>query len=135
MSKILAIDYGKKRTGLAISDELQMIASPLVTVPTDLLLNYLKNLLSDEKIETIVIGLPKKLNNELGDLENDIQLFIQQLQIEVPNTIIERVDERFTSKMASQSILMSGIKKTKRQNKSLVDNISATIILQSYLYR
>lgn len=135
MSKVLAIDYGTRKTGLAISDVLRLIASPLETVETQKLLPFVSQLIHAEKIDTVVVGLPKKLNNEIGNLEVEIQEFIQMLQSTFPHIAIVRIDERFTSKLAEQTLLMSGVKKKKRQDKTLVDNISAAIILQSFLYQ
>lgn len=135
MSKVIAIDFGLKRTGIAVSDELRLIASPLTTVATDDLVQFLENIIKTEKIETAVVGLPKKLNNTEGDIEPEIQIFIQNISQKLPDLKIVRIDERFTSKMAFQSLLQSGVKKKKRQEKSQIDAISAAIILQSYLYQ
>lgn len=135
MSKVIAIDFGLKRTGIAVSDELRLIASPLTTVATDDLVQFLENIIKTEKFETAVVGLPKKLNNTEGDIEPEIQIFIQNISQKLPDLKIVRIDERFTSKMAFQSLLQSGVKKKKRQEKSQIDAISAAIILQSYLYQ
>lgn len=135
MSKVIAIDFGLKRTGIAVSDELRLIASPLTTVATDDLVQFLENFIKTEKIETAVVGLPKKLNNTEGDIEPEIQIFIQNISQKLPDLKMVRIDERFTSKMAFQSLLQSGVKKKKRQEKSQIDAISAAIILQSYLYQ
>jgi len=134
MARILAIDYGKKRTGIAITDELQIIASGLTTVATSELIDFLKNYIIEETIELFILGEPKQMNNEVSESEALILPFIQALKKEIPNIPIERVDERFTSKMAFQTMIDSGLGKKKRQDKGLVDEISATIILQSYLY-
>ena len=134
MGRILAIDYGTKRTGIAITDELQIIASGLATVPTENLLSFLKDYVGKEKVELFVIGEPKQMNNKVSESEGSIKLFIQQLAKTIPNIPVERVDERFTSKMAVQTMIYSGLKKNERKNKALVDEISATIILQSYLH-
>jgi putative Holliday junction resolvase len=133
MGRILAIDYGTKRCGLAVTDELQIIASGLTTVETKNLLSYLKKYVSSEKVDLFVVGLPKQMNNSASESEVHIQKFLVQLAKAIPNIPIERVDERFTSKMAFQTMIDSGLKKKQRQNKSLVDEISATLILQSYL--
>lgn len=133
MGRILAIDYGSKRTGIAVTDEMQIIASGLTTVSTKNLLEFLISYTSSEKVDLIVIGLPKQMNNELSESEPLILKFIKILNNKFPNMPVERVDERFTSKMAFQTMIVSGLNKNKRKNKSLVDEISATIILQSYL--
>ena len=134
MGRILAIDYGVKRTGIAVTDELQIIASGLTTVASEDLLNFLKDYISNEKVELFVIGEPKQMNNQASESEFLIQKFIEKLTKAIPNIPIKRVDERFTSKMAFQSMIDSGLKKNQRKNKALVDEISATLILQSYLY-
>jgi len=133
MGRILAIDYGSKRTGIAVTDEMQIIASGLTSVSTKNLIEFLKSYTSSEKVDLIVIGLQKQMNNELSESEPLILKFIKILNNKFPNMPVERVDERFTSKMAFQTMIASGINKNKRKNKSLVDEISATIILQSYL--
>ena len=134
MARILAIDYGKVRTGLAVTDELQIIASGLTTVPTKELLDFLKDYLKKEKVELFLVGEPKQMNNEASESEALITPFISQLRTFFPEIPIKRVDERFTSKMAAQTLFDSGLKKKQRQNKALLDEISATIILQSYIY-
>ena len=134
MARILALDYGTKRTGIAVTDELQLIASGLTTVPTHELLKFLQEYLAAEQVERILIGEPKRMNNEASGVETDIISFREKLE-KVTSIPIERVDERFTSKMAVQTMLDSGLKKKKRKDKALVDEISATIILQTYLYR
>ena len=134
MGRILAIDYGTKRTGIAVTDELQIIASGLTTVVTEKLLEFLKDYLTKENVELFVIGEPKQMNNQASESEIYIQSFIEKLTIAIPNIPIKRVDERYTSKMAFQTMIDSGLKKNQRKNKALVDEISATLILQSYLY-
>ena len=134
MSRLLAIDFGTKRSGIAITDELQIIASGLTTVETKNLLPFLKEYVSKEKVELFIIGEPKQMNNEVSDSESSILIFIEKLTKSFPEVPIKRVDERFTSKMAFQTMIDSGLKKNQRKNKALVDEISATIILQSYLY-
>lgn len=135
MTRILAIDYGSKRCGIAVTDPMRIIASGLTTVSTSELLQFLKNYMTDEKVGEIVLGKPKRMNNEESGIEVEIQKFIQQLEAAFPDLIIVREDERFTSKMASRSMLDAGLKKKQRQNKELIDQISATLILQSYLNR
>ena len=133
MGRILALDYGKVRTGIAVTDELQLIASGLTTVETKELISFLADYLEKEKVEKFVVGLPKQMDNTPSESEALIQPFLKKLSNKFPSIPIERQDERFTSKMAFQSMLDSGMKKKKRQNKALVDEISATIILQAYL--
>ena len=132
MARILAIDYGKKRTGLAVSDELQIIAGGLATVETKTLEKYILDYLSREKVELIVVGLPKQMNNELSENMVRIEPFVNRLRklVDIP---VEYYDERFTSVLAHQAMLQSGIGKMARRNKELVDEISAVIIRQSYM--
>lgn len=134
MARILAIDFGTKRTGIAVTDELQIIASGLTTVETKDLFAFLKEYISNESVELFVIGEPKRLNNEASESEVAIKPFIDKLTKIFPDIPFTRVDERFTSKMAFQTMIDSGLTKKQRKNKALVDEISATIILQSYLY-
>lgn len=133
MARILSIDFGKKRTGIAITDELQIIASGLTTVETKVLLPFLKDYFAKENVERVVIGEPKRLNNEPSEVVPILNEFIKKFRIDFPEMPIERMDERFTSKMAFQTMIDSGLKKKQRQNKALVDEIAATIILQDYL--
>lgn len=133
MGRILAIDYGLKRTGLAVTDTLQMIANGLATVPTAELLAYITTYISKENVETIVIGLPKQMNNEPSESMKYIDPFAALLKKNFPNIKVTFYDERFTSVLAHKAMLDGGLKKKKRQNKELVDEISAVIILQSYL--
>lgn len=133
MGRILAIDYGTKRTGLAVTDEMQIIASGLTTVDTKDLLTFLKTYIEAENVERFVVGLPKQMDNTASESEVYIQKFLEQLAKSIPNIPVVRVDERFTSKMAFQTMIDSGLKKKQRQNKALIDEISATLILQSYL--
>jgi putative holliday junction resolvase len=135
MGIILALDFGKKRTGIAITDPLKLIASALTTVETKSLISFLKDYCSKVTVETFVVGLPKQMNNQPSESEQLIQPFLKTLRNTFPDIAIEREDERFTSKMAFQSMIDSGMKKKKRQNKAVVDEISATLILQSYLNR
>ena len=133
MARILAIDYGKKRTGLAVTDELQLIAGGLTTVATAELVDYILNYVKKEPVERIIVGHPKQMNNEDSENMKRITPFVNQLRKKLPNIPVELVDERFTSVLAHQAMLDGGLKKKARQNKALVDEISATIILQSYL--
>ena len=133
MSRIVAIDYGRKRTGIAVSDPLQIIASGLTTVPTHQLMDFLLNYIKQEQVECIIIGHPKQLNNEDSENMKNIVPFINRLKKILPDMPVQLVDERFTSVLAHQTMLAGGLKKKDRQNKALVDEISATIILQSYL--
>ena len=133
MGRILAIDYGSKRTGIAVTDEMQIIASGLTTVSTKNLIEFLISYTLSETVDLIVIGLPKQMNNEFSESEPLILKFIKILKNRFPDMPVERVDERFTSKIAFQTMIASGLNKNKRKNKSLVDEISATLILQSYL--
>ena len=134
MARIIAIDYGTKRTGIAVTDELQLIASGLTTVATKELMPFLKKYFTEEDVEMMVIGEPRRMNGEASDVEVDILRFREGVERVFPALKIVRQDERFTSKMAFQTMIDSGIGKKKRQNKALVDQISATIILQEYLY-
>ena len=134
MARILAIDYGKKRTGIAVTDALQLIASGLTTIATNEVIDFLTNYFKNEEVALLVIGEPKQMNNEPSESEQLIVPFIETLSKRFPDMEIKRIDERFTSKMAFQTMVDSGLKKKQRQNKALIDEISATIILQSYLY-
>lgn len=134
MARILAIDFGGKRTGIAVTDELQIIASGLTTVNTKELIPFLKDYISKEKVELFLIGEPKQMDNTASESEVLIAAFISKLKKAIPEMPLKRVDERFTSKMAFQTMIDSGLKKNQRKNKALIDEISATLILQSYLY-
>ena len=133
MARLLAIDYGKKRTGLAVTDELQIIANGLGTVATSTLVDYLLDYVKREPVERIIVGLPKQMNNEPSENMCRITPFVNRLRKLLPDIPIEFHDERFTSVLAHRAILDSGIGKMARRNKELVDEISATIILQSYM--
>lgn len=133
MSRIIAIDYGRKRAGIAVSDALQMIANGLTTVPTHQLLSFLLDYAAREPIERILVGLPKQMNNEVSENMKYIEPFVRSLKTRLPDIPIEYVDERFTSVLAHRTMLEGGLKKKDCQNKALVDEISATIILQTYL--
>lgn len=134
MGRILAIDYGLKRTGIAVTDELQIIASGLTTVATADLMAFLKEYTAKEPVELFLVGEPKQMDNTASESEKLIKPFLKQLEKAFPAIPVKRVDERFTSKMAVQTMIDSGLKKNQRKNKALVDEISATLILQSYLY-
>ena len=133
--RIVAIDFGLKRTGLAITDENNIIASGLTTVATKDVMNYLTTLTEEKNIGTIVLGEPKRLNLEDSHSSENVRLFAEALKKQFPTISIEMMDERFTSKMAMQSMISGGVSKKNRQNKALVDEVSATIILQSYMDR
>ena len=133
MSRILAIDYGKKRTGIAVTDPMQIIANGLTTVATPQLMDFVLDYVRQEAVERIIIGHPKQMNNEDSENMKRIVPFMNRLKKLLPDMPIELYDERFTSVLAHQAMLAGGLKKKDRQNKALVDEISATIILQSYL--
>ena len=133
MSRIIAIDYGKKRTGIAVTDILQIIANGLTTVPTTELMDFLLDYVAKEPVERIIVGHPKQMNNEDSENMKRIVPFVNLLKKKLPQIPVELVDERFTSVLAHQAMLDGGLKKKARQDKALVDEISATIILQSYL--
>lgn len=133
MGIIVAIDFGKKRTGIAVTDPLQIIASGLTTVETNKLIPFLQQYVKDEEVDCLVVGEPKQMNNEASESRVLIDEFLIKLNKTLPKLPVKMVDERFTSKMASQSLVMGGVKKKDRQNKALIDEVSATIILQSYL--
>lgn len=133
MGQILAIDYGKVRTGIAATDDLQIIASGLTTVETSKLVDFLKKYFSENNVDEVVIGLPTDLKGNMSDIETDIQKFISVFEKDFPDKKINRLDERFTSKMASFFISQSGKNKKQRQEKGLIDKVSATILLQNFL--
>lgn len=133
MGRLLAIDYGKKRTGIAVSDPLQIIANGLTTVETVRLFDFLKDYFERETVEKVIIGLPKQMNNQVSENMPRIEQFVEKLKKLYPAMDIQYYDERFTSKMAQQAMIAGGVKKKQRQNKALVDEISATIILQGYM--
>lgn len=133
MARLLSIDYGKKRTGIAVSDPLQLIANGLTTVETSKLFDFLTAYLQKEEVEGIVVGLPKQMNNELSENMKRIEPFVNRLRKIYPHIPVEYFDERFTSMMAQQTMIDGGLKKKARRNKALVDEISATIILQGYM--
>lgn len=129
----MAIDYGGKRTGIAVTDELQIIASGLTTVDTKELFSFLENYLKTEKVSKIIVGEPKRMNNEASAIAGVINTFVEKLSNLYPQIEIVRIDERFTSKIAFQTMIDSGLKKKQRRNKALVDEIAATILLQDYM--
>ena len=133
MGKALGIDFGTKRTGIAITDAMQIIASGYSTVPTNYLDTFIAGIVKKEKIECFVVGDPKNLDGSATDCTRHVNGFVKRLKLKFPNIPVHQIDERFTSKIAKQSILASGIRKKARQNKALVDEVSAAIILQNYL--
>jgi putative Holliday junction resolvase len=135
MPRILAIDYGIKRTGIAVTDDFQIIASGLTTIPSETAIAFLKEYFSKENVAKVLIGEPKQMNGQPSESTEIIEKFVSKFKLEFPEMQLERSDERFTSKMAFQTIIDSGLKKKQRQNKGLVDEIAATIMLQDYLSR
>jgi len=133
MGRILAIDYGQKRVGIAVTDPLQMIANGLETVASKDIWKYLSDYMQREEVDTIVVGEPRDMMNRPSDASRFVEPFVRKLRKTYPDMKIERFDERFTSKMAFQTMIDGGLGKKKRRNKALVDTISATLILQSYL--
>ena len=133
MARLMASDYGSKRVVIAVTDPMQIIATGLTTVHSKDLIDFLKTYTSKEEVECIVVGEPKQMNNEPSESARFIEPFVVHLKRTFPTIKVERMDERFTSKMAFQTMIDSGLKKKARQNKELVDEISATIILQSYM--
>ncbi|MBP7809173.1 MAG: Holliday junction resolvase RuvX [Bacteroidia bacterium] len=133
MPRIIAIDYGSKRVGLAVTDPLKILANGLTTVHSKDVIKFLEDYLKKEEVECIVVGEPKTLRNEPSDSARFIEPFVKHLRNKFPNMKIERYDERFTTAMAHQAMLLGGLKKKARQNKETVDMVSATIILQNYL--
>ena len=135
MSRILSIDYGFKRTGIAVTDELQIIASGLTTIPSTTTIAFLKDYFSKETVSKVLIGEPKQMDGTPSESTAVIEKFVSDFKIAFPEMPIDRVDERFTSKMDLQKMIDSGLKKKQRQNKGLIDEIAATILLQDYLIR
>ena len=133
LGKIVALDYGKVRTGVAVTDDMHLIATGLCTVESKNLIPFLKEYSQEETIDTFVIGEPKQMNNLPSESEVHIKPFIEQLKTVFPDIPVERQDERFTSKIAQRSLIESGVKKMKRRDKALLDEVSATLILQAYL--
>ena len=135
MPRILAIDYGQKRTGIAITDELQIIASGLTTIPSETAIAFLKDYFAKEKVDKVLIGEPKQMNGQPSESAEIVDKFVEKFTATFPEMKVIRVDERFTSKMAFQTMIDSGLKKNQRKNKALIDEIAATIMLQDYLTR
>lgn len=133
MGRILAIDYGQKRVGIAVTDELRIIATGLETVHAKDIFSFLENYTRQESVDLFVVGEPRQMNNTASDAQRFTEPFVKQLKKRFPGIPVDRVDERFTSMMAQQTILEAGLKKKDRQNKGLVDKVSATIMLQSYM--
>ncbi|MDD2488544.1 MAG: Holliday junction resolvase RuvX [Bacteroidales bacterium] len=133
MGRIMAIDYGHKRVGLAVSDQQRIIATSLTTVLTKNLFEFLDSYLVNEQVDEFVVGLAKQMDNTLSESSVYIEPFVEELAKKYPDKKIIRIDERFSSKIATQTILQSGAKKKQRQNKALVDTVSAVILLQSYM--
>ena len=133
VGRILSIDYGKKRVGLAVTDPLQMIATRLTTVPSNEIWTFLKDYFAKEDVEKVIVGYPLQMNNQPSEAVKYINPFLRKFQKDYPEIRLEQVDERFTSKLAFQTMIDAGLKKKDRQNKGTIDGVSATIILQSYL--
>jgi putative holliday junction resolvase len=133
MGRILAIDYGQKRVGLAVTDELQIIATPLATVSAGETIQFLKDFTSKNVVDCFVVGEPRQMNNQASESAKYIEPFVRLLKLEFKDIPVERTDERFTSMIATQAIRDAGMKKKDRQNKSLVDTVSAVLILQSFM--
>ncbi|NLX80116.1 MAG: Holliday junction resolvase RuvX [Proteiniphilum sp.] len=133
MGRLLAIDYGKKRVGIAVSDPLQIIANGLTTVDTHKIFDFIKEYFQKETVDVVVVGLPKQMNNEASENMGRVEEFVSKFKKLYPSMVVEYYDERFTSKMAQRTMIDGGLSKKQRMNKALVDEISATIILQSYM--
>ena len=133
MGRIIAIDYGRKRTGLAVTDTMQIIANGLCTVPSGEAANFLKDYVSKNSVDVFVVGQPRQMNNEPSENMRHVEAFVNHLRKVIPKIPVEYFDERFTSVMAQRAMIDGGLKKKKRQNKALVDEISAVLILQDYL--
>ncbi len=133
MARILAIDYGTKRVGVAVSDPLQIIANGLDTIPTNTIFDFLKKYIAEEEVETLVVGMPMHLDGQPAQIADKVELFIKAFQKLFPDILVETYDERFTSEDAKRIILQSGAKKKKRQDKGLVDKVAAILILQGYM--
>jgi len=133
VGRIIALDYGNKRTGVAVTDELRITANGLDTIETPKLWDFLVKYIQDEPVDLLVVGEPKRMNDEPSDVEKSIQPFINRFRKNFPNIEVVRQDERFTSKLAMDALIRGGAKQKSRRNKALIDKVSATIILQSYL--
>ena len=135
MKRLVGIDYGKKRVGVAVSDPLMIFASPLETVPTANIINYLKTYTSKEEVEKFVVGYPINMDNRPSEAAQYVDIFLKQLKKAFPQIPVDLEDERFTSVLAFQSLIDSGVKKMDRRDKSAVDKVSAALILQTYMDR
>lgn len=133
MGRILAIDYGRKRTGIAVTDPMQMIANGLETVPSHTIIDFLKSYFLKEKVDEVVVGYPKQMNNKPSESVTFVNEFIKKFKKAFPDRELHLADERFTSKLAFQAMIDGGLKKEQRKDKALIDKVSATIILQSYM--
>ena len=133
MGRILALDYGQKRVGIAVTDESRIIANGLATIHVKDLMAFLKEYIGKENVDCIVVGEPRDMKNRASDAARFIEPFVKHLKKQFPDIVVDRMDERFTSKMAFQTMIDAGLKKKSRRNKELVDTISATLILQSYM--
>ena len=133
MARILAIDYGQKRVGLAVTDNLQIIATTLDTIHSKDVVQYISDYITHEKVELFVVGFPKDLRNNATDATKYVEEFVKRLERKFPKIPVEKIDERFTSKIAFKAMIDGGLKKSARSNKAMVDKLSAVIILQSYL--
>lgn len=131
--RIMAFDYGLKRIGIAVSDPLQIIATGLTTVGTATVFDFIKQYVAQELVVCFVVGDPRNLDNTPAQIADSVEAFVGQLEQRYPHIPLHRIDERFTSKMAAQTLVMSGLKKKQRQNKALLDEVSATLILQTYM--
>jgi len=135
LSRVLALDFGGKRTGIATTDPLQMIASPLTTVNTPDLMDFLTNYFKEEDVSTLVVGQPTRHDGSFSPIEKDILLFIDKFKKKHPDIIVHRINEMFSSKDAMKALIDSGVKKKKRKDKKLLDSTAATILLQEFLYK
>lgn len=133
MGRIISIDYGRKRTGLAVTDTMQIVATGLKTIPTHTLMDFLKSYIKDNVVDMVIIGLPKQMNYTPSESMKYITSFVNRLRKEIPELKIEMYDERFTSKIAQKALIMGGAKRSQRQNKEIIDEMSAVIILNDYL--
>ena len=135
LSRILALDFGGKRTGIAVTDPLQIIASPLITVQTSSLMDFLTNYFNQENVSALVVGQPTRHDGSFSSIEKDILIFIEKFKKKYPNIAIHRINEMYSSKDAMKALIDSGVKKKKRKDKKLLDSTAATILLQEFLYK
>lgn len=135
MGRVLAFDYGKVRTGMAVTDPLRIIATPLETVPTSSLFEFLSRYIENEQVDEFVVGRPRTLANKPSEIDGDVTRFVSELKRQFPGKAVSEMDERFTSRMAKDTLIRGGMKKKERRNKGHVDRISATLILQDFLQR